>query len=78
MCALEREKQTVLENDLVVSVLEELDDVRLMMERLLPHFFTGVQISWTHLKFNIRVKFPFFFLLNNHKNYTYKTELNNT
>lgn len=40
--ALERAKQNVLENYLLVGVLEELEDVLLMLERLLPHYFSGV------------------------------------
>ncbi|XP_034999989.1 uronyl 2-sulfotransferase a isoform X1 [Hippoglossus stenolepis] len=40
--ALERAKQNVLENYLLVGILEELEDVLLMLERLLPHYFTGV------------------------------------
>lgn len=40
--ALERAKQNVLENYLLVGVLEELEDVLLLLERLLPHYFTGV------------------------------------
>ncbi|XP_064196532.1 uronyl 2-sulfotransferase a isoform X2 [Anguilla rostrata] len=40
--ALERAKQNVLENFLLVGVLEELEDVLLLLERLLPHFFTDV------------------------------------
>ncbi|KAG9336217.1 hypothetical protein JZ751_002564 [Albula glossodonta] len=40
--ALERAKRNVLENYLLVGVLEELEDVLLLLERLLPHFFTDV------------------------------------
>lgn len=40
--ALERAKQNVLENYLLVGILEELEDVLLLLERLLPHYFTGV------------------------------------
>uniref|UniRef100_A0A1A8QAP3 Uronyl-2-sulfotransferase n=1 Tax=Nothobranchius pienaari TaxID=704102 RepID=A0A1A8QAP3_9TELE len=40
--ALERAKQNVLDNYLLVGVLEELEDVLLMLERLLPHYFSGV------------------------------------
>ncbi|KAG9347625.1 hypothetical protein JZ751_005196, partial [Albula glossodonta] len=40
--ALERAKQNVLENFLLVGILEELEDVLLLLERLLPHFFTDV------------------------------------
>ncbi|KAM9355490.1 uronyl 2-sulfotransferase-like isoform 1-T1 [Pholidichthys leucotaenia] len=40
--ALERAKQNVLENYLLVGVLEELEDVLLLLERLLPHYFSGV------------------------------------
>lgn len=40
--ALERAKQNVLENYLIVGILEELEDVLLMLERLLPHYFSGV------------------------------------
>ncbi|XP_030200679.1 uronyl 2-sulfotransferase a isoform X2 [Gadus morhua] len=40
--ALERAKQNVLENYLLVGILEELEDVLLLLERLLPHFFSGV------------------------------------
>lgn len=40
--ALERAKQNVLENYLLVGILEELEDVLLMLERLLPHYFSGV------------------------------------
>lgn len=42
MWALERAKQNVMENYLLVGVLEELEDVLLLLERLLPHYFTGV------------------------------------
>lgn len=42
MWALERAKQNVLENYLLVGILEELEDVLLLLERLLPHYFTGV------------------------------------
>lgn len=40
--ALERAKQNVLENYLLVGILEELEDVLLLFERLLPQYFTGV------------------------------------
>ncbi|KAM6954360.1 uronyl 2-sulfotransferase a [Aplochiton taeniatus] len=40
--ALERAKQNILENYLLVGVLEELEDVLLLLERLLPHYFSGV------------------------------------
>lgn len=40
--ALERAKQNVLENYLLVGILEELEDVLVLLERLLPHYFTGV------------------------------------
>ncbi|XP_074472279.1 uronyl 2-sulfotransferase a isoform X1 [Sebastes fasciatus] len=40
--ALERAKQNVVENYLLVGILEELEDVLLLLERLLPHYFTGV------------------------------------
>ncbi|TWW68848.1 Uronyl 2-sulfotransferase [Takifugu flavidus] len=40
--ALERAKQNVLENYLLVGILEELEDVLLLLERLLPHYFSGV------------------------------------
>lgn len=40
--ALERAKQNVLENFLLVGILEELEDVLLLLERLLPHYFTDV------------------------------------
>ncbi|XP_068199018.1 uronyl 2-sulfotransferase a isoform X2 [Antennarius striatus] len=40
--ALEKAKQHVMENYLLVGILEELEDVFLMLERLLPHYFTGV------------------------------------
>ncbi|KAK6295527.1 hypothetical protein J4Q44_G00347530 [Coregonus suidteri] len=40
--ALERAKQNVLENFLIVGILEELEDVLLLLERLLPHYFTDV------------------------------------
>uniref|UniRef100_A0A3P9KQ97 Uronyl 2-sulfotransferase n=1 Tax=Oryzias latipes TaxID=8090 RepID=A0A3P9KQ97_ORYLA len=40
--ALERAKQNVLENYLIVGILEELEEVLLMLERLLPHYFAGV------------------------------------
>ncbi|KAJ8409746.1 hypothetical protein AAFF_G00218050 [Aldrovandia affinis] len=40
--ALERAKQNVQENFLLVGILEELEDVLLLLERLLPHFFTDV------------------------------------
>uniref|UniRef100_A0A8C6SZ73 Uronyl 2-sulfotransferase n=1 Tax=Neogobius melanostomus TaxID=47308 RepID=A0A8C6SZ73_9GOBI len=39
--ALERAKQNVLENYLLVGILEELEDVLLLLERLLPQYFTG-------------------------------------
>ena len=42
MWALERAKQNVMENYLLVGILEELEDVLLLLERLLPHFFSGV------------------------------------
>ncbi|KAL4624007.1 uronyl 2-sulfotransferase-like, partial [Arapaima gigas] len=40
--ALERAKKNVLENYLLVGILEELEDVLLLLERLLPHFFSNV------------------------------------
>ncbi|KAG5265793.1 hypothetical protein AALO_G00246440 [Alosa alosa] len=40
--ALEKAKQNVLEHYLLVGVLEELEDVLLLLERLLPHFFFDV------------------------------------
>ncbi|XP_028823805.1 uronyl 2-sulfotransferase-like isoform X2 [Denticeps clupeoides] len=40
--ALERAKQNVVENFLLVGVLEELEDVLLLLERLLPHYFSDV------------------------------------
>ncbi|XP_048829787.1 uronyl 2-sulfotransferase-like [Brienomyrus brachyistius] len=40
--ALERAKKNVLENFLLVGILEELEDVLLLLERLLPHFFSDV------------------------------------
>lgn len=40
--ALEKAKQNVLEHYLLVGVLEELEDVLLLLERLLPHFFSDV------------------------------------
>ncbi|MBN3271658.1 UST sulfotransferase, partial [Polyodon spathula] len=40
--ALERAKQNVLENFLLVGILEELEDVLLLLERFLPHFFKDV------------------------------------
>ncbi|XP_030644372.1 uronyl 2-sulfotransferase [Chanos chanos] len=40
--ALERAKENVLEHYLLVGVLEELEDVLLLLERLLPHFFSDV------------------------------------
>lgn len=40
--ALERAKQNALENYLLVGILEELEDVLLLLERLLPHYFSGV------------------------------------
>ncbi|XP_072535253.1 uronyl 2-sulfotransferase a [Salminus brasiliensis] len=40
--ALERAKQNVLENFLLVGILEELEDVLLLLERLLPHYFSDV------------------------------------
>ncbi|XP_028653712.1 uronyl 2-sulfotransferase a [Erpetoichthys calabaricus] len=40
--ALERAKQNVNENFLLIGILEELEDVLLLLERLLPHFFMDV------------------------------------
>ena len=40
--ALERAKQNVQENFLLVGILEELEDVLLLLERLLPHYFSDV------------------------------------
>ncbi|XP_064411418.1 uronyl 2-sulfotransferase a [Latimeria chalumnae] len=40
--ALERAKQNVNENFLLVGILEELEDVLLILERLLPHYFKDV------------------------------------
>lgn len=40
--ALERAKQNVMENFLLVGILEELEDVLLLLERLLPHYFSNV------------------------------------
>nr|XP_021323214.1 uronyl 2-sulfotransferase-like isoform X1 [Danio rerio] len=40
--ALETAKQNVLDHYLLVGVLEELEDVLLLLERLLPHFFSDV------------------------------------
>ncbi|XP_076844182.1 uronyl 2-sulfotransferase a isoform X2 [Brachyhypopomus gauderio] len=40
--ALERAKQNMVENFLLVGVLEELEDVLLLLERLLPHYFSDV------------------------------------
>ncbi|XP_068610047.1 uronyl 2-sulfotransferase a [Brachionichthys hirsutus] len=40
--ALEKAKQHVVENYLLVGILEELEDVFLILERLIPHYFTGV------------------------------------
>lgn len=40
--ALERAKQNVNENFLLVGILEELEDVLLLLERFLPHYFKGV------------------------------------
>ncbi|XP_061756585.1 uronyl 2-sulfotransferase a isoform X3 [Nerophis ophidion] len=40
--ALERAKQIVMEKYLLVGILEELEDVLLLLERFLPHYFTGV------------------------------------
>ncbi|MCI4395824.1 hypothetical protein PGIGA_G00196470 [Pangasianodon gigas] len=40
--ALERAKQNVVENFLLVGILEELEDVLLLLERLLPHYFSDV------------------------------------
>jgi len=39
---LERAKQNVIENFLLVGILEELEDVLLLLERLLPHYFSDV------------------------------------
>ncbi|CAH2250789.1 Hypothetical predicted protein [Pelobates cultripes] len=40
--ALERAKQNVNENFLLVGILEELEDVLLLLERFLPHYFKDV------------------------------------
>ncbi|XP_060770065.1 uronyl 2-sulfotransferase a isoform X2 [Neoarius graeffei] len=40
--ALERAKQNAMENFLLVGILEELEDVLLLLERLLPHYFSDV------------------------------------
>ncbi|XP_048062840.1 uronyl 2-sulfotransferase a isoform X2 [Chanodichthys erythropterus] len=40
--ALERAKRNVIENFLLVGILEELEDVLLLLERLLPHYFSDV------------------------------------
>ncbi|XP_075410523.1 uronyl 2-sulfotransferase [Tenrec ecaudatus] len=40
--ALERAKVNVNENFLLVGILEELEDVLLLLERFLPHYFKGV------------------------------------
>ncbi|XP_069829883.1 uronyl 2-sulfotransferase isoform X2 [Dendropsophus ebraccatus] len=40
--ALERAKQNVKENFLLVGILEELEDVLLLLERFLPHYFKDV------------------------------------
>ncbi|XP_051510985.1 uronyl 2-sulfotransferase-like isoform X2 [Myxocyprinus asiaticus] len=40
--ALERAKLNALENFLLVGILEELEDVLLLLERLLPHYFSDV------------------------------------
>ncbi len=40
--AVERAKQNVRENFLLVGILEELEDVLLLLERLLPHYFSDV------------------------------------
>lgn len=40
--ALERAKLNVNENFLLVGILEELEDVLLLLERFLPHYFKGV------------------------------------
>ncbi|XP_017555189.1 uronyl 2-sulfotransferase isoform X1 [Pygocentrus nattereri] len=40
--ALQKAKENVLEHYLLVGVLEELEDVLLLLERLLPHFFSDV------------------------------------
>ncbi|XP_057199203.1 uronyl 2-sulfotransferase [Triplophysa rosa] len=45
--ALETAKQNVLEHYLLVGLLEELEDVLLLLERLLPHFFTDVLNIYT-------------------------------
>ncbi|XP_066536408.1 uronyl 2-sulfotransferase isoform X3 [Hoplias malabaricus] len=42
MWALQKAKENVLERYLLVGVLEELEDVLLLLERLLPHFFSDV------------------------------------
>lgn len=39
---MERAKQNVIENFLLVGILEELEDVLLLLERLLPHYFSDV------------------------------------
>uniref|UniRef100_A0AAV2KG76 Uronyl 2-sulfotransferase n=1 Tax=Knipowitschia caucasica TaxID=637954 RepID=A0AAV2KG76_KNICA len=39
--ALEKAKQNVMENYLLVGILEELEDVLLLLERLLPQYFSG-------------------------------------
>lgn len=39
---MERAKQNVVENFLLVGILEELEDVLLLLERLLPHYFSDV------------------------------------
>lgn len=40
--ALERAKMNVNENFLLVGILEELEDVLLLLERFLPHYFKDV------------------------------------
>lgn len=40
--ALERAKLNVNENFLLVGILEELEDVLLLLERFLPHYFKDV------------------------------------
>lgn len=40
--AVERAKQNVLDTFLLVGILEELEDVLLLLERLLPHYFSNV------------------------------------
>uniref|UniRef100_A0A4W4FGI7 Uronyl 2-sulfotransferase n=1 Tax=Electrophorus electricus TaxID=8005 RepID=A0A4W4FGI7_ELEEL len=40
--ALDRAKQNVVENFLLVGILEELEDVLFLLERLLPHYFSDV------------------------------------